>query len=206
MQSASKLIGGSNDTNNVNTTSTAHSSTKHAQTMQPKPTTKYTNLVNINQELISNLTDITDDKTLNTLLYPIAKSFLDAYPQYHDLLTSYEEALDAIPDIVGEDVVIDEYIKISPQYIAHFKLNVTNVRFFTPDSIEASIHNNLEYAPTPFYAFNYKTIYSCIVLGDITFAYDIINCVDGVPLRVDATEANADGFNIHTSYQTQRSD
>lgn len=109
----------------------------------------------------------------NTLLYPIAKAFLEKYPQHRDIIATYENSVEAIADIVGKDLVINTYINMDDTMFSNFKFWIDNVRIFTPDSLEAAKYSNFGYVPTPNIALATKGLYSCVIVGDINYSYTI---------------------------------
>ena len=149
------------------------------------------NLININTSEI----EIPHDPVVsrNTLLYPVAKAFLEDFPQYRDIISSYERALDSIPDIITKDHTINEFIKITDGLAAHFRLNITNVRICSPDSLESAQYSLREYTPTPTQALNAKTLYAATLIGDITYTYSLINVRKGEL----ETIVNDDGVTVY---------
>ena len=128
-------------------------------------------LYNITQEQIP---DEHNQKYLNnSLLYPIAKAFLETYPQYFDSIRTYEYSLDAIPNVVGKTAILNEYITIDKSTFINFKCFVDNVRIYSPDTIEAFQYSNFGYVPTPNVALAQKGLYSAVLIGDLNYSYSI---------------------------------
>lgn len=107
----------------------------------------------------------------NTILYPIAKAFLETYPQYYDIIRTYESSVESISDIVTNDSTLNVYIDIDDNTFVNFKCWIDNVRIYPPDSIEAATFSNFGYVPTPNIALATKGLYSAIVIGDINYSY-----------------------------------
>lgn len=128
-------------------------------------------LININESAIPD--EINPLLSRNTLLYPIAKAFLEKYPQHRDIIATYENSVESIADIVGKDLLINTYININDTSFANFKFWIDNVRIYSPDSAEAAKYSNFGYVPTPNIALATKGLYSCIIIGDINYTYTI---------------------------------
>ena len=111
----------------------------------------------------------------NTLLYPIAKAFLETFPQYYDIIRTYEYSVESISDIVGKDSVLNEFIKMDESTFANFKVWIDNVRIYPPDSMEAYEYSNFGYVPTPNVALADKGLYSAIVVGDLNYSYTLFH-------------------------------
>jgi len=109
----------------------------------------------------------------NTLLYPIAKSFLDNFPQYTDIIKTYEQTLDSIPDIISKDKVLDKFIAINNTTSINIKVWMDNVRIYPPDTIEAINNSNFGYVPTPNIAFAARNNYTAVIIADINYSYTI---------------------------------
>lgn len=108
----------------------------------------------------------------NTLLYPVAKAFLEEFPQYYDIFRTYEDAIDSIKDIVGTDTTINQTIPmVDGKRFVHFKLNVENVRIYTPDSCEAAQYSAYGYCPTPNIACMKRLMYAAVAVGDVVYKY-----------------------------------
>lgn len=107
----------------------------------------------------------------NTLLYPIAKAFLETYPQYYDIIRTYENSVESIADIVEKDTILNTYIGVDDSTFVNFKCWVDNVRIYSPDSLEAATHSNFGYVPTPNIALATKGLYSAVIIGDINYTY-----------------------------------
>lgn len=114
----------------------------------------------------------------NVLFYPIAKSFFDSFPQYSDIMRTYEASIESIADIVGTDSIINETIRMGDKTSAKFKCWIDNVRIYSPDSLEAAQFSNIGYVPTPNIALAQKSLYACLVMGDVNYSYSIINDID----------------------------
>ena len=125
----------------------------------------------INQNKIKS--EVNEELTKNTLLYPIAKAFLETYPQYYDIIRTYENSIDSIADIVGKDSVLNTYITMDESTFVNFKCFIDNVRIYSPDSLEAATYSNFGYVPTPNIALATRGIYSAVLIGDINYTYTI---------------------------------
>lgn len=111
----------------------------------------------------------------NTLLYPLGKAFLETYPQYYDIIRTYEHSVESIPDIISKDTTLNEYIKINDTTFANIKVWIDNVRIFPPDSYEAFTYSNFGYVPTPNIALANKALYSALILGDLNYSYTLFH-------------------------------
>ena len=112
----------------------------------------------------------------NTLLYPVAKAFLEVFPQYYDIFRTYEDAMDSIKDIVGTDSIINQFVPTADgKHFIHFKMYIDNVRIYPPDSAEAAQYSAYGYVPTPNIACAKKGMYAAIVVGDTIYKYKIYN-------------------------------
>ena len=128
-------------------------------------------LININNDKIPN--EVNPELERNALLYPAAKSFLEKYPQYNDVLTTYEDAMESIGEIIKHIQTIDTYIPVDGNLSVHFKLWMDNTRIYSPDSIESSELSNFGYVPTPNDAIVNRKQYSATMVSDIHYSYCI---------------------------------
>ena len=128
-------------------------------------------LIDVNADKIPD--EVNPNLARNTLLYPIGKSFLEKFPQYRDIIATYENSVESIADIVGKDLMINTYISMNDTMFANFKFWIDNVRIFPPDSLEAAKYSNFKYVPTPNIALATKGLYSCVILGNINYSYTI---------------------------------
>ena len=125
----------------------------------------------INQQQIE--PEVNERIANNTLLYPIAKAFLEKFPQYYDIIKTYENSVESIADIVGKDSILNCYINVDNESFVNFKCWIDNVHIFSPDSREAAAYSNFGYVPTPNIALATKGLYSAIIIGDINYSYTI---------------------------------
>lgn len=109
----------------------------------------------------------------NVLLYPIAKAFLEKFPQYYDPIRTYEHSVESISDMISKESILNDYIKINDTMFANFKFFVDNVRVYSPDSYEAYQYSNFGYVPTPNAALSSKALYSAVIVGDINYSYTL---------------------------------
>ena len=130
---------------------------------------KLDDLYFINQNEIK--TESNEKITNNTLLYPIAKAFLETYPQYYDIIRTYENSVESISDIIEKDTILNAYIGVDDSTFVNFKCWIDNVRIYSPDSLEAATHSNFGYIPTPNIALATKGLYSAVIIGDINYTY-----------------------------------
>ena len=128
-------------------------------------------LYNIKQDEIK--PERNDSIVNNTLLYPIAKAFLETYPQYYDIIRTYENSVESISDIVEKDSILNAYISVDNNTFVNFKCWVDNVRIYSPDSLEAATYSNFGYVPTPNIALATKGLYSAVIIGDINYTYTL---------------------------------
>jgi DNA-directed RNA polymerase beta subunit len=112
---------------------------------------------------------------MKTLCYPIAKSFLEQYPQHYDTIRTFEDAMENIQEMIEKTGVIDSMIKITDKEFIHFKLNVVNSKIFSPDSLESAQYSNFGYYPTPNRAIFKRQSYTCCLIGDVNFSFQVIN-------------------------------
>lgn len=113
--------------------------------------------------------------TKNVLLYPVAKCFLDNFPQHYDIIRTYEDAMENIKDIVGKEVTIDEIIKTSVRgMVVKFKLWIDNVRIYSPNSRESRIYADSS-PTTPNEALMNRKTYSALIMGDVNYSYMVCN-------------------------------
>lgn len=162
--------------------------------MASKNTT--TDLYDIVQDKIP---DEKNEKLINnTLLYPIAKSFLESYPQYYDIIRTYEYSVESIADIIGKDSVLNEYIKMDESTFVNFKVWIDNVRIYPPDSMEAYEYSNFGYIPTPNMALANKGLYSAIVVGDLNYSYTLFYKQNQFNSFMDIISAVRDNIGANT--------
>jgi len=128
-------------------------------------------LIDINQSAIADEQNAELEK--NILLYPVAKSFLEIFPQYHDIHKTYEQAMESIGDIMQNIQVIDTYIPVDDNISVHFKLWMENTRIYTPDSIESMEFSNFGYVPTPNMAIVHRKQYTATMVADLHYSYTI---------------------------------
>lgn len=133
---------------------------------------KSPDMINISESRIPD--EKNDTLASHTILYPIGKAFLETYPQYYDIIRTYENSVESIADIVSKDKVLDEFIPIDDNTAVYFKVNVDNVRIYSPDSIEAAKYSNFGYIPTPNHALNCKGHYSIVIIGDLNYSFQYI--------------------------------
>lgn len=144
------------------------------------------NLYNVTSKHV----DITDTSTVrNTLLYPIAKSFLETFPQHYDIIRTYEHSIESIADIIGKDCVVDEQITIDDLTFAQFRLRIVNVRIYPPDTTEAATHSNFGYIPTPNIALATGSHYTVVIIGDVEYSYTIRHVSNQSHTYLDYVEA-----------------
>ena len=125
----------------------------------------------------------------NTLLYPFAKAFLEKFPQYRDIIDTYENAVESIPNILSKDQIIDEYINIDDSTVARFKFWIDNVRIYSPNSLEAV--KSPCYMPTPNQALAERKPYSCTVIGDVNYSYVIKHRKKQNTIGIDVEETTS---------------
>lgn len=135
--------------------------------MPPNP-----GLISINNAKIPD--EVNPEMEANSLLYPIGKAFLETYPQYYDIIRTYENSVQSIVDIVSKDKILDDFIPIDDTTAVHFKAWVDNVHIYSPDSIEAAKYSNFGYVPTPNHALTTKGLYSAVIIGDLHYGYEYI--------------------------------
>ena len=145
------------------------------------------NLYNINNGKIKD--EKNDRINENILLYPIAKAFLETYSQSYDIIRTYEQSIDAIPNIVGSESIINTSIKINDTTFAKFKFWIDGVKTFSPDSAEAYSLSNFGYVPTPNAALASKGLYSALLVGDINYSYTIFHKQSQYNSRLDIINA-----------------
>lgn len=134
-------------------------------------------LINISNSHVSS--ENNDRIERNTLLYPISKAFLEQYPQYSDMIDTFDQSVESMCKLINSDSVIDTVITCKNGYNINFKLNMKNVRMYTPDSIEAAKFSNYGYTPTPNFALATKKTYSAVMVADINFSISHINVING---------------------------
>ena len=157
-------------------------------------------LYSINQNEI-NIVE-TNDLSNNTLLYPIAKAFLEKYPQYYDIIRTYENSVESISDIVEKDSILNTYFNIDNNTFVNFKCWIDNVRIYSPDSLEAATYSNFGYIPTPNIALATKGLYSAVVIGDINYSYTIYHKQNTFNSYIDLIESVQDR-NLNTTYKSK---
>ena len=126
-------------------------------------------LRDINQEQIPD--EINPELEKNVMLYPISKAFLEKFPQYQDINTTYDQAMDLIGEIIKNVQIIDTFISITEDQQVHFRLWMENTRFYTPDSIESMEFSNFGYVPTPNIAIVNRKQYTATMVADIHYEY-----------------------------------
>ncbi len=103
----------------------------------------------------------------NTLLYPIAKSFFEDHNDYDDIIRTYDNALENIPKIVGEDSVVDKtYMCSDKQTYIQIKIRFINVRINPPNSDVSHKYSNLGAIYTPNTAMYKMTTYAATITCD----------------------------------------
>ena len=157
-------------------------------------------LYSINQNEI-NIVE-TNNLSNNTLLYPIAKAFLEKYSQYYDIIRTYENSVESISDIVEKDSILNTYFNIDNNTFVNFKCWIDNVRIYSPDSLEAATYSNFGYIPTPNIALATKGLYSAVVIGDINYSYTIYHKQNTFNSYIDLIESVQDR-NLNTTYKSK---
>lgn len=144
-----------------------------------------------------------NDKIVNnTLLYPIAKAFLETYPQYYDIIRTYENSVESISDIIENDSILNTYISIDASTFVNFKCWIDNVRIYSPDSLEAATYSNFGYVPTPNIALATKGLYSAVIIGDINYVYTIYHKQNTFNSYLDLVTSVQDN-NVNNSYKSK---
>lgn len=113
----------------------------------------------------------------NSLLFPISKAFLEMHPQYDDVIRNFEAAVSKIPQMLefDKDSCLNTYITINENKRMHLKVNVRNVRLYSPDDTEAFQLNGVNNMETPKIAIAKHGTYSLTLVGDLHYEYLIIN-------------------------------
>lgn len=113
----------------------------------------------------------------NSLLFPISKAFLEDYPQYFDMLKTYENAIEAIPNMIenDKDSVLDTFLPINDTETMHLKVNITNSRLYSPITQEAVKYGNVLNMITPKTALAKQATYFLWLVGDINYSFIIID-------------------------------
>lgn len=139
--------------------------------------TEFNDLYDVTQdEIVGDSDDVKLSK--HSLLYPVAKAFLEQYPQYHDIISTYEQSMEELADVVGIDSVLDEYLQLDEGSFVNFKMSVQNLRIYSPDSREAAAFSNTSNIPTPNAALAAKDIYAATIVGDIVYSFVVSSCGD----------------------------
>lgn len=125
-------------------------------------------LYTINQDKIPSETN--DYVVNNTILYPIAKAYLEANPDYNDIIRTYDSALDDIAEIIKTDKTKNEFIRFNNKFVLNFKLYFDNTRIYSPDSLEAKEWSTQGYNPSPGQAVKHRGNYSATVLSDCHYS------------------------------------
>ena len=128
-------------------------------------------LISINNGPIPD--EINAELEANTLLYPIGKAFMERFPQYHDIIRTYENSVESIIDIICKDKVLDDFISIDDTTSVHFRAWVENAHIYPPDSIEAAKYSK-GYIPTPNHALVAKGMYAAVIIGDWHYGFEYI--------------------------------
>ena len=128
-------------------------------------------IVNINQSKIDDEED--DEMIRNTILYPILKSYLEKYPQHHDAVVTFEQAIENIKDVFSFDQMIDIKYELQNDKYAHFKLHMSNPRIYDSDSPEMQQYSNFHYNPTPNHALMNKRAYTFFLISDVNYSLHI---------------------------------
>lgn len=136
------------------------------------------NMSNITVKNISNVNEnpIKDEDNQrlrdNSMLYSISRAFLEKYPQYYDIMTTYEHSILEMMTIITSESTINKQIRINDDLSCAIRINCENARIYSPDSVEA-----LKYAPricpSPNTALATKGTYSCVLVADFVVSYMI---------------------------------
>jgi DNA-directed RNA polymerase beta subunit len=126
-----------------------------------------------NNEIIGETGEIANKIINNTLLYPIAKSFIQSHDPSDDIIKTYEHSIENIESIVAHDTRVDKYIKINDNTYCHFLFWIDNVRIYAPNSIESAKYSNFGFVQTPNEAFRTKSNYTCTAVGDVHYKFNI---------------------------------
>lgn len=127
-----------------------------------------------------NITDVTQQKikdevnerlSNNTILYAIGKAFLDLYPQYYDIITTYEHALDEMITIVERESTINKHIRINDKTTCAVNIHCANTRIYSPDSAEALRYTSNKICITPNVALATKGNYCCVLVTDLVVTF-----------------------------------
>ena len=139
------------------------------------------NFVDINHITEDRIEDEENERIKDaTLLYPIGKGFLEEFGQHHDIISSFDEGLEkSIPYVLEHVSVIDKYIPIDETKSVRFKVNWQNVRIYRPDDLNTKKHSNDGFYRTPNEAIVNNKSYTCMLVADTKYSYQIINTAVG---------------------------
>lgn len=117
--------------------------------------------------------------SINTMLYPIAKSYFENYHDYDDLISTYDYSLDNIGNMINEKIPVVETIQIkgTDDYI-QYKMWFSNVRICPPNSDESKNFSLLGWVPTPNMALAKMSTYAATVLADAHIELETFNKAD----------------------------
>ena len=128
------------------------------------------NISEITSEKIAD--EVNEEVMKNTILNGIGRAFLDIYPQYYDIVSTYEAALDGMIDIITKETTVNKQIRINDDLTAALHINCEHARIYCPDDPIA-----LKYAPeiatSPNNALANKLTYSCLIVADLVCKYTI---------------------------------
>ena len=117
----------------------------------------------------------------NVFTYPIGKAFLDLYPQYYDIITTYDHAIEDTRTIISSETIIDKEIRISDKLTCSIKIYFENVRIYSADSPEAYELTSGTIATSPNIALAIRANYCCVLVADMVCEYIILNNPDVIP-------------------------
>ena len=118
----------------------------------------------------------------NTLLYPVMKAFLSAYPPEHDILNTYDQALSHIPKILETESRIDgDFIDTAVNNVSmRIWIHASNVKFFDAKSVQFHQYaSNAAKASSPLEAMKNRTTYSCLLIADMNISWQLIKTESG---------------------------
>lgn len=116
---------------------------------------------------------------INSMLYPIAKSYFENHHDYDDLINTFDYSLDNIHNIIDDKNPVIENIQIkgSDDYI-QYKMWFDNVRICPPNSEEAKTFSLLGWVPTPNVALAKMSTYAATIVADAHIDLELFNKTD----------------------------
>ena len=111
----------------------------------------------------------------DTILYPIAKAFLEMFPQHYDTISSFDAVIESIKKVLKSIAVVNRHIPIDENRAVLFKVHWDNPRVFAPNDLNAKEFANSKFIRSPNEAVFNLTDYTATMVFDMHYSYQIVD-------------------------------